>query len=44
MLFPMFLLVLLYTKMMKAHPSQPLSEDHYILKEIMLRRMKVFNH
>jgi hypothetical protein len=29
-----------FTKMMKACPS---SKDHYILKEVMLRRMKVFN-
>jgi hypothetical protein len=47
MLFPilyMLLLPLRYTVMMKVHPSQPSSEDHYILREIMLRRKKDFNH
>jgi hypothetical protein len=29
--------------MMKVHPSQPSSEDHYILREIMLRRTKGLN-
>jgi hypothetical protein len=30
--------------MMKVCPSQPSSIDHYILREIMLRRTKVFDH
>jgi hypothetical protein len=30
--------------MMKVCPSSPSSKDHYILREIMLRRTKVFNH
>jgi hypothetical protein len=30
--------------MMKVCPSIPSSEDHYFRKEIILRRMKVFNH
>jgi hypothetical protein len=34
----------LYAEMMKACPSWPSSEDHYIREEIMLRRTKVFNH
>jgi hypothetical protein len=29
---------------MKVCPSLPSSEDHYIPREIMLRRMKYFNH
>jgi hypothetical protein len=29
--------------MMKVCPSWPSSEDHYILREIMLRRTKGFN-
>jgi hypothetical protein len=29
---------------MKVRPSQPSSEDYYILREIMLRRTKDFNH
>jgi hypothetical protein len=29
--------------MMKVYPSQPSSEDHYILREIMLRRMNGIN-
>jgi hypothetical protein len=33
-----------YVKMMKVCLSGPLSEDHYIRKEIMLRRTKVFNY
>jgi hypothetical protein len=40
----MLLLPLIYTVMMKVRPSQPSSEDHYILREIMLRRTKDFNH
>jgi hypothetical protein len=32
------------TKMMKVRPSRPSSEDHYIPREIMLRRTKVSNH
>jgi hypothetical protein len=30
--------------MMKVSPSQPSSEDHYILREIMLRKTKGINH
>jgi hypothetical protein len=30
--------------MMKVCPSRLLSGDHYILREIMFRRTKVFNH
>jgi hypothetical protein len=33
----------LLIKMMKVCPLSPSSEDHYILKEIMFRRTKVFN-
>jgi hypothetical protein len=29
---------------MKACPSRSSSEDHYILREIMLRRTNVFNY
>jgi hypothetical protein len=29
-----------YIVMMKVRPSSPSSEDHYILREMMLRRMK----
>jgi hypothetical protein len=32
-----------YVEMMKVCPSSPSSEDHYILGEIMLRRMKGIN-
>jgi hypothetical protein len=34
----------LYTEMMKVRPSWPSFKYHYIQKEIMLRRTKVFNH
>jgi hypothetical protein len=34
----------IYIEMMKVCPSRLLSEDHYILREIMFRRTKVFNH
>jgi hypothetical protein len=30
--------------MMKVCPSRPSSEDYYILREIILRRTKGFNH
>jgi hypothetical protein len=40
----MLLLSLIYTAVMKVCPSQPWSEDYYILREIMLPRMKDFNH
>jgi hypothetical protein len=40
-MFHMLLLTLLYTEMMKVRPSQPSSEDHYIPREIMLRKTKV---
>jgi hypothetical protein len=43
LIFHMLLLSLTYTEMMKASPSGPSFEDHYILREIMLRRMKGFN-
>jgi hypothetical protein len=33
----------LYIMLMKVSPSQPSSEDRYILEEIMLRRTKDFN-
>jgi hypothetical protein len=36
--------VFLFThKIMKACPSRPSSDDHYIRKEVMLRRTKVLN-
>jgi hypothetical protein len=41
--FNMLLLPLIYSVMMKVHPSRPLSEDHYILREIMLQRTKGLN-
>jgi hypothetical protein len=34
---------LLFLRMMKVRPSKPSSEDHYIRKEMMLRRTKVPN-
>jgi hypothetical protein len=34
----------LYIEMMKVRPPLPSSEDHYILREIMLQRMKGINH
>jgi hypothetical protein len=34
----------IHTVMMKVCPSWPSSEDHYILREIMLRRTKGINH
>jgi hypothetical protein len=43
-MFHMSLLSLLLTEMMKVCPSLPSSEDHYIPREIMLRKAKVFNH
>jgi hypothetical protein len=44
LMFHMLLLSLIYTAMMKVRPSLPSSEDHYTLREIMLRRTKGFNH
>jgi hypothetical protein len=47
MLFPMFYILrlsLIYAMMIKVSPSLPSSEDHYILREIMLRRTKGINH
>jgi hypothetical protein len=38
------LLSVLHNEMMKVRPTQPSCEDHYVLREIMLRRTKVFNH
>ena len=38
------LLILTYIAVMKVCPSKPSSEDHYVLRDIMLRRTKVFNH
>jgi hypothetical protein len=35
-MFHILLLSLMYTAMMKVCPSRPLSENHYILREIML--------
>jgi hypothetical protein len=40
----MFHLSLIHAMMMKLRPSQPSSEDRYILREIMLRRTKDINH
>jgi hypothetical protein len=34
---------LLYVVLMKVCPSQPSSKNHYIQREIMLRRTKDFN-
>jgi hypothetical protein len=39
----MLLLSLMYTAIMKVCPSLPSSEDHYALREIMLRRTKGLN-
>jgi hypothetical protein len=43
LMFYMLLLSLTYTAMMKVRLSRPSSEDHYILREIMLRRKKGIN-
>jgi hypothetical protein len=43
-MFRMLRLSLIHAMMMKLCPSQPSSEDHYILREIMLRRTKDINH
>jgi hypothetical protein len=40
----MLLISLIYTVTMKVRPSWPSSKDHYILREIMLRRTKDINH
>jgi hypothetical protein len=34
----------IYTVISKVCPSYPSSEDHYIIREIMLRRTKGANH
>jgi uncharacterized protein YggT (Ycf19 family) len=39
----MLLLILIYIVVMKVCPSRLSSEDHYILREIMLRRTKGIN-
>jgi hypothetical protein len=44
LMFHMLRLSLIYAMMMKVHPSQPSFEDHYILREIMLRRTKGINY
>jgi hypothetical protein len=36
--------IIIYMDMMKVRPSKPSSKHHYILREIMFRRTKVFNH
>jgi hypothetical protein len=43
-MFRMLRLSLIYAMVMKACPSQPSSEDRYILREIMLRRTKGIDH
>jgi hypothetical protein len=43
-MFHMLRLLLIYAMMMRVCPSQPSSEDRYILREIMLRRTKGINH
>jgi hypothetical protein len=40
--FHLLLLLLTYIAIMKVYPSRPSSENHYILREIMLRRTKDF--
>ena len=35
--------IYIYITLMKVSPSLPSSEDHYILREIMPRRMKDIN-
>jgi hypothetical protein len=35
--------IFMYEELMKVSPSCPSSEDHYNLREIMLRRMKGIN-
>jgi hypothetical protein len=42
-IFHMLHLSLIYV-MIKVRPSQPSSEDRYILREIMLRRTKGINY
>jgi hypothetical protein len=42
--FHMPLFTSMHSEMMKVCPSRPSSEDHYIPREIMLRRTKVSNH
>jgi hypothetical protein len=43
-MFRMLRLSLIYAMMMKVCPSQPSSEDRYILREIILRRSKGIDH
>jgi hypothetical protein len=43
-MFHMLRLSLVYVVVMKVCPSQPSSEDSYILREIMLQRTKGINH
>jgi hypothetical protein len=43
-MFRMLRLSLIYATMMKVCPSQPSSEDRYILREIILRRSKGIDH
>jgi hypothetical protein len=43
-MFRMLRFSLIYAMIMKVRPSQPSSEDRYILKKIMLRRTKDINH
>jgi hypothetical protein len=40
--FRLFAFSLIY-KMMKACPSSPSSDDHYIREEMMLRKTKILN-
>jgi hypothetical protein len=43
-MFRMLCLSLIYAMMLKVCPSQPSSGDRYILREIMLQRMKDIDH
>jgi hypothetical protein len=43
LIFHMIPSSLLYVVLMKVCPSLPSSENHYISREIMLRRTKDFN-
>jgi hypothetical protein len=43
-MFHMFYLSLIYAMMKKVRPSQPWSEDRYILRKIMFRRTKGIDH
>jgi hypothetical protein len=44
LIFHMLLFSLTYIAIMKVRSSRPSSKDHYILREIMLRRTKGINH